>query len=93
MSINNAHKEYAMQVRLFDPEAPKKPANLSINSDLLRQAKEERINLSQALENCLAETLRHKKRQEWLKDSADAIEEYNRFVEKHGVFSDTIRCF
>lgn len=82
-----------MQVRFFDPDAPKKPANLSINSDLLRQAREEHINLSQTLENCLAETLRDKKRQEWLKNSKEAIEEYSRFIEKHGVFSDTLRCF
>jgi antitoxin CcdA len=93
MSIDNAHKECTMQVRLFDPDAPKKSANLSVNSDLLRRAKEERINLSQTLENGLAETLRTRKRQEWLASNREAIEEYIRFVEKHGVFSDTLRSF
>ena len=93
MCMTNAHKESVMQVQLFDPDAPKKSANLSINGDLLRQAKEEHINLSQTLENSLAETLRTNKRLEWLANSEEAIEEYNRFVEKHGVFSDTLRSF
>ena len=47
-----------MQATLFDPAAPKKSANLSINSDLLRLAKENHINLSQALEQRLDEVLR-----------------------------------
>ncbi len=47
-----------MRVNIFDPSAPKKSTNLSINSDLLRQAKERHINLSQALELRLAELLR-----------------------------------
>ncbi|MHB8767033.1 MAG: type II toxin-antitoxin system CcdA family antitoxin, partial [Deferrisomatales bacterium] len=34
----------------FDRTAPKKAANLTVNRDLLRQAKELGINLSQALE-------------------------------------------
>ena len=82
-----------MQTRLFDTDAPKKSANLSVNSDLLRQAKEEHINLSQTLEESLAELLRAKKRREWLENNKEALEEYNRFVEEHGVFSDTLRCF
>ena len=82
-----------MQVQLFDPDAPKKSVNLSINSDLLRQAKEEHINLSQTLEHGLSEVLRNKKRLQWLENNKEALDEYNRFVEKHGVFSDTLRAF
>ena len=80
-------------MRLFDPDAPKKSANLSIKSDLLRRAKEEHINLSQTLENSLVEALQTKKRQEWLTDNKEAVEDYNRFVDEHGVFSDTLRSF
>ncbi|OGU08423.1 MAG: acetoacetyl-CoA synthase [Geobacteraceae bacterium GWC2_58_44] len=82
-----------MQVRLFDPSAPKKSANLSINGDLLRRAKEEHINLSQTLESSLTEALRNKKRQEWLANNKEAIAEYSRFVEENGIFSDTLRSF
>jgi len=60
---------------------------------LLRRAKEEHINISQILEKSLTEALREKKRQEWLADNEEAIEEYSRFVAKHGMFSDSLRSF
>jgi antitoxin CcdA len=78
---------------LYDYDAPKQTAHLSINSDLLRQAKEEKINLSQTLEKYLSETIREKRRQTWLKESSEAVEEYALFVEKHGCFGDTLRSF
>ena len=36
-------------IQLFDAQAPKKPANLSINSDLLAKARALNINLSATL--------------------------------------------
>jgi antitoxin CcdA len=82
-----------MQLHVFDASAPKKPTNLSINSDLLQQAKEHHINLSQALEMRLAEILRDEKRRNWLEENQEAMEEYNQRIEAHGVFSDGLRQF
>lgn len=82
-----------MQLHSFDPEAPKKTTHLSINSDLLRQARAEKINLSQALEKHLAESMLEIKRQRWRENSREAIEEYAHFLEKHGCFGDSLRCF
>lgn len=82
-----------MQTDLFDPIAPKKSTNLSINSDLLRQAKEHHINLSQALELRLAEMLKEAKCRKWQDENKEAIEEYNRRVEIDGAFSDRLRRF
>lgn len=82
-----------MQHNFYDTYAPKKPANLSINSDLLQQAKEHHINLSQALELRLAELLREEKRREWQDENKEAVEEYNRRVETQGVFSGGLRKF
>ena len=93
MCILDAHKESAMRVNLFDPTAPKKSTNLSINSDLLRQAKERHINLSQALELRLAELLREEKRRNWQEENREAIEDYNRRIEAIGIFSDGLRRF
>ena len=78
---------------LYDPKAPKKSTNLSINSDLLRQARELRINLSQALEQRLAELVREKRRRQWKDENREAIEAYNSRVGDHGVFSDGLRRF
>jgi antitoxin CcdA len=80
-------------VQLFDIQAPKKPANLSINSDLLVKARELNINLSAALEKALIERLKQKQRELWREQNAKAIQAYNRFVEAQGVFSDELRSF
>jgi antitoxin CcdA len=82
-----------MTIAQFDTAAPKKATNLSINADLLRQAKELNINLSQTLEQHLAERVREVRRQQWLVENKDAIADYNQRVEAQGVFSDGLRSF
>ena len=77
----------------FDTSAPKKATNLSINSDLLRQAKELHINLSQTVEDYLADLVREAKQQQWLTENAEFIAAYNKRIEKEGVFSDGLRRF
>ena len=89
----NAHKEPAVKESIFDVTAPKKSANLSINSDLLKQAKRYNINLSQTLECYLAEILREEKQREWIKKNRKAVENYNHRVMAQGVFSDGVRNF
>lgn len=71
----------------------KRPINLSIRSDLLGQARALDINLSSELEKHLAEVIRQRRAEQWLKDNREAIEAYNRYVEKHGVWSDGLRSF
>jgi antitoxin CcdA len=82
-----------MLAESYDPEAPKKPTNLSINSDLLRQAKACHINLSQTLEQRLIELVRESHRQEWLVENQAALVEYNNRIETRGAFSDSLRRF
>lgn len=77
----------------FDTNAPKKATNLSINSDLLRQAKELHINLSQTVEDYLASLVREAKQRQWLAENAEAIAAYNARIERDGVFSDGLRRF
>ena len=81
------------QAQLNNPEAPKKSAKLSINSDLLRQAKEYRVNLSQTLELRLAELIREEKSRQWREENREAIVDYNCRIEKNGAFSDGLRRF
>ena len=82
-----------MQVNIYDPKAPKKSTNLSINSDLLAQAKQNNINLSKALEQRLVEMLLEQKRCKWREKNKEAIDAYNSRVETSGVFSDNLRSF
>lgn len=82
-----------MLTAMYDTSAPKKPTNVSINRDLLQQAKEHQINLSQALETRLSELLREQKQLHWREENRDAVDEYNRRIEAHGCFSDGLRQF
>lgn len=77
----------------FNPAALKKSANLSINADLLQQAKQLNINLSQTLEQHLAEIVRQAQRSQWLEENKSALDEYNRRIEARGTFSDGLRRF
>jgi antitoxin CcdA len=82
----------AMQIN-YDTRAPKRPANLSVNGDLLNKARELDINLSATFELALVAALREKQRAQWLAENRTAIDAYNDHVEKHGVFSDGLRSF
>ena len=77
----------------YNPQAAKKPANLSINADLLSKAREMNINLSATLEQALADALKKKQREQWLAENKSAMEAYSEHVEEHGVFSDGLRNF
>lgn len=77
----------------FDTQAPKKPTNVTINSDLLAKAKELKINLSATLETALAELVSARQRELWKRENKIAIEAYNQLVDEHGIFSDDLRSF
>jgi len=74
-------------------DAPKKPVNLSLNSDLLRMGKELGLNLSNVAETALAQAVKDSMAERWLKENVDAIQAYNKRVEANGVFSDGARTF
>jgi antitoxin CcdA len=50
-----------MPAPVFDLKAPKKAVNLSINADMLRQARELKINLSKTLEETLEQLVREER--------------------------------
>jgi antitoxin CcdA len=77
-----------MAAPVLGRSAPKKPVNVSIDSDLLRQARELKVNLSKALEERLAEIVREERARRWQEDNREAIEAYNRFIDKYGLFND-----
>jgi antitoxin CcdA len=68
------------------PEAThKKRTNLSIDSQLLQEAKQLGINVSQSAEAGLAQAVSQQKQQRWLQENSQAIESSNDFVAHHGL--------
>jgi antitoxin CcdA len=75
----------------YESTAAKKPVNLSVNSDLLRQAKELKVNVSQVLEVALASQVKRLREAQWLEDNKAAIEAYNQHVEENGLPFEAVR--
>lgn len=78
---------------VYDERAPKRPTNVSLNSDLLAKAKRFGINLSQELEMRLVEVVKARLREEWLEANGEAIEAYNIRIARDGGFGDDVRRF
>jgi antitoxin CcdA len=78
---------------LYNTNAPKKPTNLSINSDLLAKTRALDINLSATLEQALKQELAQAKAAKWAETNKAAIQAYNTFVDDNGCFGDEFREF
>ena len=73
--------------------AAKKATNVSMAESLLAEAKELRINISQAAELGLAKAVAEKRAELWFKENREAIESSNAYVEKHGLPLEDFRMF
>ena len=70
---------------------PKKAVNLSINAELLDEAKAAGLNLSAVLEQALREQMKAQRWEAWEKENEASIDSMNRYVAKHGLLSDRYR--
>ncbi|WP_294966161.1 type II toxin-antitoxin system CcdA family antitoxin [Sulfurimonas sp.] len=78
---------------LYNLHAKKKATNLSINSDLLKKAKELHINISNSLEKTLIQLIKEKEIKNWEAQNKISVNSYNERVSKNGTFSDDMRSF
>jgi len=78
---------------VIDNTVPKKATNLSVNRDLLAEARSLNINLSATLEWALTEKIRQEKRKQWRQENREAIEACNELAEQNGLFADKHRIF
>jgi antitoxin CcdA len=69
----------------FDASAPKRATNVSLNSDLLEQAKALGVNVSRACERGLAAQIAELREKRWLDESRAALASSNAYVEAHGL--------
>jgi len=68
----------------------RKPVNLSIDAQLLREARAHGINLSAFLERALAAELKQLRRLRWLADNCAATDAYNADLRRYGAFRNRI---
>jgi post-segregation antitoxin (ccd killing protein) len=74
----------------YNVAARKRAVNLTLNEDLVAQAKSMTDNLSEVIESLLADFLTMEKQRRAAEAQAvqATIETWNRFAEKHGSFAD-----
>lgn len=75
---------------LFDRDARKRPVNLTLNEDLVAQAKSIADNLSGVVETLLAEYVAREQSERLAKSKAvaETMAAWNDFADEHGSFAD-----
>ena len=73
-----------MQILPGNEKAKRKPINLTIREDILKEAKTLDVNASRAAEAGIYEAIRQAKEQQWLEENRKAITGYNEQIAKHG---------
>ncbi|MBQ0821562.1 type II toxin-antitoxin system CcdA family antitoxin [Microvirga terrae] len=71
----------------------RRPTNVTLPVELVAEAKALNINVSQACESGLARSVAQARQARWLADNRDAIEAYNRMVERDELPLDQFRQF
>lgn len=71
----------------------KKAANLSLDAELLAEARSLEINLSVAAEEGLKRAVSIAKADAWKRENAEAIKSSNEWVEKNGLPLEKYRMF
>ena len=74
-------------------QAPKRATNVSLAEPLLAEAKQLRINISQAAEAGVARAVAEKRAELWVAENQKAFECWNAYVEKNGLPLGQYRSF
>ncbi len=80
-------------MRMNTPVRSRKSVNLSLDAELVAEAKALNLNLSRKLEEALRACVRDEKARRWQEENAEAIRLSNEELEKNGLWSDEYRLF
>lgn len=73
--------------------ASRRPTNVTLHANLIAEAKQLGINISEACETGLRDRVAQARRQRWLEENREAIEDYNARIERHGLTLAKYRRF
>lgn len=63
----------------------RKPTNVSLDPELVAQAREHDINVSRACEAGLAAKVREARKKRWVAENWEAIQGWNKWVDENGL--------
>ena len=70
------------------PPRPKRAVNLSVDTELLKLAKDMNVNLSRALESALLKLTAEERARRFYEENKAFIDHHNELVEKYGTSSE-----
>lgn len=70
--------------KTYDGITRRRPTNLTVRSDLLRDAKALHVNTSRAAEAGIEAAVKAAKGEAWLRENKSAIEAYNERIDRQG---------
>lgn len=73
--------------------AARRAANLSIDGELMDEAKAMKINLSRAAEVGIARAVAAEKARRWSEENADVVRGTNEYIARHGLPLQKYRTF
>lgn len=71
----------------------RRATNVSLDADLVAEARALDINISRACEEGLERTVREERRRRWIEGNRDAMEASNEYVQKNGLPLAKYRMF
>ncbi|MCM5554040.1 type II toxin-antitoxin system CcdA family antitoxin [Pleomorphomonas sp. NRK KF1] len=74
-------------------QASRKATNLSLDAELVREARAHGVNISQAAEAGVRRAVADARAEQWRRDNAVAVASSNRWVEENGLPLDRHRQF
>ena len=74
-------------------DGPKKATNVSLNAELVEEAKKLGINVSDACQSGLAAEVKKARDAAWKEENRTAIESWNEYIRKNGMPYDKYRQF
>lgn len=74
-----------MQTYFTEEPSKRRPVNLTIREDILKDAKDLKLNTSKAAEYGIAQAIKEAREQAWLKENKAAIAAHNARIEENGV--------
>jgi len=69
-----------------EPSQKRRPINLTIREDIIRDAKSLDLNTSKAAEHGITLAIKDARAQAWLSENKDALSAHNKRVDKNGTF-------
>lgn len=82
-----------MRMMNVQKRSPKRGTNVSLDQNLVAEARSLGISLSQSCERGLADAVKQERERRWLEDNRPAIEAWNAYIAEHGLPLAKFRLF